>query len=131
MLALVVWSGPIAAGPLLAGALLLEGYPAMAGSIAGADGVAWATLLWQCFGNALFGYAVWNWLLSRHPAAVVAPMGLLVPIFGLSASAWFVAEPMPPWKLVAAALVLAGLGVNLMASRQSLISRSGLFTPAR
>ena len=119
MLALVVWSGPIAAGPLLAAALLLEGYPAMAGSVAHADGTAWATLLWQCFGNALFGYTAWNWLLSRHPAAEVAPMGLLVPIFGLSASAWFVAEPMPPWKLAAAALVLAGLGINLMASRRA------------
>jgi O-acetylserine/cysteine efflux transporter len=119
MFALVVWSGPIAAGPLLALALLLEGYPAMAGSVANADGVAWATLLWQCLGNALFGYAAWNWLLSRHPAAEVAPMGLLVPIFGLSASAWFVGEPMPPWKLAAAALVLAGLGINLAASRRA------------
>jgi O-acetylserine/cysteine efflux transporter len=119
MLALVVWSGPIAAAPLLSLALLLEGAHAMAGSVASADGAAWATLLWQCLGNALFGYAVWNWLLSRHPATEVAPMGLLVPIFGLSASAWFVGEPMPPWKLAAAALVLAGLGINLAASRRT------------
>jgi len=119
MLALVVWSGPIAAGPLLAVALLLEGPAAMAGSVASADGGAWATLAWQCLGNALFGYAVWNWLLSRHPAAEVAPIGLLVPIFGLSASAWFAGESMPPWKLAAAALVLGGLGINLAASRRA------------
>lgn len=119
MLALVVWSGPIAAGPLLAMALLLEGPAAVAGSVAGANGAAWATLLWQCLANALFGYAVWNWLLSRHTAAEVAPLGLLVPIFGLSASAWFVGEPMPFWKLAAAALVLAGLGINLAVSRRA------------
>jgi O-acetylserine/cysteine efflux transporter len=119
MLAFVVWSGPVAAGPLLAAALVLEGWPEMTASLAHAGPGAWANLLWQAFGNAVFGYAAWNWLLSRHPAAEVAPMGLLVPVFGLSASAWFVAEPMPFWKLAAAALVLAGLAINLLASRRA------------
>ena len=85
------------------------------GAILRADWVGWAALLWQTIGNTLFGYVVWNWLLSRHPASQVAPLGLLVPVFGLSAAAWFLGEPLPLWKLAAAALIIAGLVINLRA----------------
>jgi len=40
------------------------------------------------FGNALFGCAAWSWLLGRYPASRTAPLGLMVPVFGLGASAW-------------------------------------------
>ena len=40
-------------------------------------------------------------------------MALLVPVFGMAASALILAEALPPWKLGAAALVLAGLALNL------------------
>ena len=62
----------------------------------------------------MFGYAAWGWLLARHPAATITPMALLVPVFGMSASAFLLAEPLPAWKLSAAALVMAGLAVNLL-----------------
>ena len=119
MLALVAWSNLFAVPPLIAAALLFEGPAAVQASIAGASLGAWATVLWQAFGNALFGYAAWNWLLARHPAADVAPMGLLVPVLGMSAAAWLLAEPMPLWKLVATALVLVGLAVNMATSRRA------------
>ena len=59
-------------------------------------------------------YAAWAWLLARHPAATVAPVSLLVPVFAIAASAWLLAEPLPAWKLAAAALVLGGLALNLL-----------------
>jgi len=52
-------------------------------------------------------------LLSKHPAAVVAPAPLLVPIFGMGASAYFLGESLPVWKVLAAGLVIAGLVINL------------------
>jgi O-acetylserine/cysteine efflux transporter len=79
---------------------------------------------WQAVGNTLFGYGAWNWLLARHAAATVTPMALLVPVFGMSASAWMLEEPLPGWKLLAAALVLAGLSLNVLASRWALRSVS-------
>ena len=36
-------------------------------------------------------------------------MALLVPVFGMSTAAWYLQEPLPGWKLGAAALVLSGL----------------------
>ena len=113
MLGVVVWSSLFALPPLLALSLVFEGPARMAQGLAAADKAVWAAVVWQALGNTLFGYAAWGWLLSRHPAATVAPMALLVPVFGMAASALILAEGLPGWKLVAAALVLAGLALNL------------------
>jgi len=113
MLGYVVWSSLFALPPLVALSLLLEGPGLILHSLAQADAGAWAAVAWQSVGNSLFGYAAWGWLLARHPAATVVPMALLVPVFGMGASALMLAEPLPGWKLAAAALVMSGLALNL------------------
>jgi len=113
-LAFVVWSSVFSAPPLFALALAFEGWPAISQSIAGADAGAWAAVLWQSVGNTLFGYAVWAWLLARHPAATIAPLALLVPVFGMGASALLLGEALTSWKLTAALLVLGGLALNML-----------------
>ena len=112
MLAYVVWASLFSAPPLYALALLREGWPAMSGAIMHADWHAWAAVAWQSVGNTLFGYAVWGWLLARHPAAVVSPLSLLIPVFGMGASAFWLGEALPGWKLIAAGLLLSGLALN-------------------
>lgn len=114
MLAYVVWASAFAIPPLLLLSLLLEGPARIAASLAHADAVAWGAVLWQAVGNTLFGYAAWGWLLARHPAATITPMALLVPVFGMASSSWWLGEPLPGWKLAAAALVLGGLALNLL-----------------
>lgn len=117
MLGFMVWSSLFGALPLAALSLGIEGPAAVAAGLRGASAVAWGAVAWQAAGNTLFGYAAWNWLLARHPAATVTPTALLVPVFGMSASALALGEPMPGWKLLAAALVIAGLAANVVASR--------------
>lgn len=112
MLAYVVWASVFAIPPLFALSLVFEGWPAIVDGVAGADATTWAAVAWQSVGNTMFGYAVWGWLLARYPAATVAPMSLLVPVFGMAASAVFLHEGLPGWKLVAAGLVMAGLALN-------------------
>jgi O-acetylserine/cysteine efflux transporter len=114
MLAYVVWASLFALPPLLILSLWFEGGPAMAAAVRDASAGAWAAVLWQSVGNSLFGYAAWGWLLARHPAATITPMALLVPVFGMGASTLLLAEPLPGWKLLAAALVMAGLALNLL-----------------
>ncbi|HSV37055.1 MAG TPA: EamA family transporter [Ramlibacter sp.] len=121
-LAFIVWSSPFSIPPLLVLALYFHGWPAMVQSLQHASLGGWAAVLWQAVGNTLFGFGVWNWLLARHPAATVTPSALLVPVFGMSASAWVLAEPLPAWKLVAAALVIGGLALNFLASRQAMLA---------
>lgn len=112
MLAYVVWASLFSAPPLLALSWIFEGGPAMVEGVRNADFATWCTILWQSVGNTLFGYAAWAWLLARHPAATISPMALLVPVFGMGASAIWLGEPLPMWKIVAAAAVMAGLLIN-------------------
>ena len=114
MLAYVVWAALFAIPPLLGLSLWLEGPAAIASGIARATPVTWASVLWQSVGNTMFGYSCWAWLLSRYPAATVSPLSLLVPVFGFGSSALLLGEPLPPWKIEATVLIMAGLAVNLL-----------------
>lgn len=118
MLGFMVWSSLFAVPPLMAMSLIFEGAPAIAQGLQAATPAVWAAVLWQSLGNTLFGYGAWAWLLARHSASTIVPMALLVPVFGMSASAWWLGESLPAWKLVAAALVIAGLGLNFLVLRR-------------
>jgi O-acetylserine/cysteine efflux transporter len=114
MLAFVVWSSVFALPPLLLAALAIDGWPAIAAGVTKAGIATWATVAYQSVANTMFGYGVWAWLLARYPAATVAPLSLLVPVFGFSVSALVLGESFPPWKLAAFVLVLGGLAFNLL-----------------
>lgn len=114
MLGYVVWASLFSIPPLFAMSLWLEGWPAIVQGVTSASLGTWLAVAWQAVGNTMFGYAAWGWLLARHPAATVTPMALLVPVFGMSASALILGEGLPAWKLIAAALVLTGLAVNML-----------------
>jgi O-acetylserine/cysteine efflux transporter len=114
MLSYVVWASAFAIPPLFVLSFALEGWHAISDAVAQAGWQTWLAVLWQSWGNTLFGYAAWGWLLARHPAATITPMALLVPVFGMGASALWLGESLPMWKLTAAALVMGGLAVNLL-----------------
>lgn len=114
MLHFMVWSSVFAVPPLFALSWLVEGPQAITESLRHANGLVWASVLWQAVGNTLFGYGAWNWLLARHPAATVTPLALLIPVFGMGSSALSLGESLPGWKLGAAALVLLGLAVIVL-----------------
>jgi O-acetylserine/cysteine efflux transporter len=113
MFGFVVWASLFSIPPLLLGSLLLEGPAAIVAGVTGASAGAWAAVLWQSAANTLFGYAAWGWLLARHPAAAITPTAMLVPVFGMGASALWLGEALPGWKLGAAALVIGGLAINV------------------
>lgn len=118
LLPVVVWSSLFSVPPLLVLALVFEGWPAMRAGLSAAGLGTWGAVLWQAVGNSLFGYAAWGWLLARHPAASIVPVALLIPVFGIGASALWLGEPLPGWKLAAAALVVGGLGLGMLAPRR-------------
>ena len=114
MLAYMVWTSLFAVPPLLLLSLVFEGSSAIIDGVQHLSWQGWLAVLWQSWGNTLFGYGIWGWLLSRHPAATVVPMALLVPVFGMSSAALLLGESLPAWKLVAAGLVMSGLALNLL-----------------
>ena len=114
ILSYVVWASAFAVPPLFLLSLVFEGWDAISTGVRDADAGTWLVVGWQAWGNTLFGYVTWGWLLARYPAATVAPMALLVPVFGMSSSALLLGEPLPAWKLVAALLIMLGLTINLL-----------------
>ena len=117
MLGFVIWSSLFAVPPLWALALLVEGPARIQAALAHAGPGAWAAVAYQAIGNTMFGYGVWGWLLARYPASSVAPVPLLVPVFGIGTAVVWLGEPLRAWELAAAALVIGGLAVNLLGPR--------------
>ena len=127
MLGYIVWSSLFPIPVLFALAFLFEGPGAIMAGLQNAHAGTWAAVIWQAVGNTLFGYGIWSWLLARHPAATVAPFALLVPIFGLGASALLLGEALPLWKIIASAMVIGGLAVGFIDSQRlaRIFARSG------
>ncbi len=117
-LAYVVWSSLFSAPPLFLLALGVEGWPAIVHAVSRAGPWSWAAVFWQALGNTMFGYGCWAWLLARYSTATVAPMSLLVPVFGFATSALWLGEPLQSWKLAATAMVMAGLALNVFWRRR-------------
>ena len=129
MLSYVVWASLFSVPPLFILSLIREGWPAISSGITHAGWGTWAAVIWQSVGNTMFGFAMWAGLLSRYPAATVSPMSLLVPVFGMGAASLFLGESLEPWKIIAALLVLGGLGLNLLWGRRKLATTPPLEQP--
>ncbi len=118
MAAFIVWSSVFAIPPVLAISVLAEGPARIAASVVHASWPGWTAVLWQAVGNTVFGFGAWNWLLVRHPASLITPLALLVPVFGMLSSTLLLAEPLPAWKILAALLIMGGLALNIHAGRR-------------
>ena len=117
MLAYVVWGSLFSVPPLFVMSLIFDGWPAIVRGVETASVGTWAAVLYQSVANSLFGYAAWGFLLARYPAATISPFALLIPVSGMAASALFLGEPLPTWKLIAAMLIISGLAINLLGPR--------------
>lgn len=120
--ALVAWGGLVVPLPMGAASLLFEGPATVLQSLTHVGWPAIAGLAYIVYVSTLVAYSLWSWLLARHPASLITPFALLVPVIAMISSALFLGEPLPAWKLEAAGLVLLGLAVNVFGPR--------LFTPA-
>ena len=117
-LALVAWGSLLAIVPLLAIAVVVDPQ----GLVSSVEHLNWhsaGAIAYIVYLSTLFAFAVWNRLLGAYPVATVAPFTLLVPVFGFLGSYVLLGEPIQGWKLMASALVIAGLCVNLFGSRMA------------
>ncbi len=73
--------------------------------------------LYLSFGATLFGYSVWNGLISRYPVAKVGPFALLIPISGLACGTIFLGETFSAQAMIASAIVFLGLMINVFGDR--------------
>jgi O-acetylserine/cysteine efflux transporter len=116
-LSFTVWGALAAPVPLLALSLLVEGSPAVLAALAGFDWSDAALIAFLAYPATLLGGAIWSWLLGRHPATVVAPFTLLVPITGLLSGYLVLGETITGIEIAGGLLVIAGLVATLWRGR--------------
>lgn len=72
------------------------------------------SVLFQAYPVTLLGYWIWNRLLITYPLTTVAPLTLLVPIFGLLGGVMFYQEEIGMIKLIASLCVISGILVGFI-----------------
>lgn len=83
---LVLWMSVVPPLPMLAVSWVVEGRDAIWTSLTTYDDAAawWAVvgLAYTVLLGTVAGSGLWTWLMARHPAGVVAPFSMLVPVVG-------------------------------------------------
>jgi O-acetylserine/cysteine efflux transporter len=113
----LVWSSAFAPIPLFALDYAINGSAGYTAFIHQADTTAVLSILFQVYPNTLFAYWIWNSLLKTYPVSTVAPLSLLVPIFGMLGSVFVFHESVPFNKVLAVVLIVLGLAVGLYGQR--------------
>ncbi|RMM46605.1 EamA family transporter [Pseudomonas corrugata] len=113
----LVWSSAFAPIPLFALDYAINGNTGYSSFIQQVDTTAVLSILFQVYPNTLFAYWIWNSLLKTHPVSTVAPLSLLVPIFGMLGSVFVFHESVSLNKVLAVVLIVLGLAVGLYGQR--------------
>ncbi|WP_051960790.1 EamA family transporter [Devosia riboflavina] len=118
-IAFTVWGSLAAPLPLFALSFATEGSEAILAAFTGFGWSDAALIAFLAYPATLLGGGIWSWLLGRHPASVVAPFTLLVPITGLLSGYLVLGETITAIEIVGGMLVIAGLIVTLRKSKSA------------
>lgn len=116
MFAFVIWGSLIPPLPMLVISLVLEG-PGPLLALPSISLQALGSVLFIAYGSTLLGYGGWAVLLGRHPASVVTPFALLVPVVGFAAAFIFLGEAVTPLEMAGSLLIFMGLMLNVFGPR--------------
>ena len=110
--AFIIWSSLFSPIPLFVLAYFTQGQNVFSDFATNVDGKAVFSILFQVYPTTLFGYWVWNSLVEKYQVSRVAPLSLLVPIFGLLGSFFIFNEQIGTEKIIAGVLIMLGLSIS-------------------
>jgi O-acetylserine/cysteine efflux transporter len=116
MFALTVWSSLVAPIPMALASFWFEGGWKPLHAILSASLLTWACVLFMSYAATLFGYSTWNKMLRRHPAAVVMPFNMLVPVAGLTGGILVLRETLSLTQAFGIAILFAGIALAVLPS---------------
>lgn len=121
----MLWMSVVPPIPLLVASLLTEGAARDAAALASAftlDGVPGLLgLAYVVVFGTVVGAGIWTWLMGHHPAGVVAPYSLLVPVVGIALAAVLLGERPSLVELVAGVVIVGGV---LLGTPRSTVARA-------
>ena len=110
-----IWGMVFAPLPLLLLAVMLEGTQVITELPNQFTQWTLFSALFQAYPTTLLGYWFWNKMIMKYSVSSIAPMTLLVPVFGILGGYWFYDESIETSQIIAAVLILLGLFVGQMA----------------
>ena len=114
MFAFVVWASVFAPLPLLALTWLAHGSAPFTSLVTHFEWVALFSLLFQVYAATHFCYWGWNLLLREYPVSRVAPLSLLIPVFGIAGSMLMLGHKVGFNEGLAIVLILSALAVGFV-----------------
>lgn len=124
VMSLVVWSALVPIGPFFLCSWLFDGQEAIVASLTNVQMSTALALGYLAFVATIMGFGIWSSLLGRYETWRVAPLTLLVPVFGMLSAALFLDEHMTLLQVVGALLIMVGLLVNVFGGRLALLKRA-------
>ncbi|WP_245228330.1 EamA family transporter [Vibrio mytili] len=116
-MSLIVWSAIVPTVAFSVTSLLIEGPDVIQRSLLHIQWHNLFSIVYLSLFATIIGYGGWSYLLSRYATALVAPLSLLVPVFGLL-SAWILLDETLGLQQVAGVIVIGlGLVINVFGQR--------------
>ncbi|AIG04274.1 putative amino-acid metabolite efflux pump [Pseudomonas fluorescens] len=122
MFAFVVWASLFPPIPLLLLTWLAHGSAPFSALAAQVEWLTVFSLLFQVYAATHFCYWGWNLLLREYPVSKVAPLSLLIPVFGITGSMLLLGHQVDLNEGISIALILSALAVGLVKWRQPIRS---------
>jgi O-acetylserine/cysteine efflux transporter len=109
----MVWASLFPPIPLFFIAWLMQGAAPFDNLQSSLDLTAVLSIIFQVYLATHFAYWGWNSLLKLYPVSTVAPLSLLIPVFGIGSSMLIIGEHISTPNLISIAIIILGLAVGL------------------
>lgn len=112
-MSLIVWSALVPMVSFFISSYVIEGPELIVESLVNIEWHNVFSIVYLSLLATILGYGGWSYLLSRYETSMVAPLSLLVPVFGLL-SAWILlGESLSLYQIIGVIVIAMGLVINV------------------
>ncbi|MBD0786441.1 EamA family transporter [Vibrio sp. Y2-5] len=112
-MSLIVWSALVPMVSFFISSYVIEGPELIVESLVNIQWHNIFSIIYLSLLATILGYGGWSYLLSRYETSMVAPLSLLVPVFGLL-SAWvLLGESLSLYQIIGVVVIAMGLVINV------------------
>lgn len=124
--AFVVWASVFSPIPLLLLTWWWHGAAPFTTLLSGIRAVEIFSLIFQVYAATHFCYWGWNLLLREYPASRVAPLSLLIPVFGTISSVVIIHQKPSVWGWASISIILLALIIGMKSSKALAVQKNVL-----